>query len=135
MRLLPFLTVSLLAACLPCVAQPTISEFLTENSSGITDLDGETSDWIEIYNPSTEPINLSGWSLTDDAGLLNKWVMPDITLPASGYLVIFASGKDRNDPEEELHTNFSLNSSGEYLALVDPDGSTIAKEFNYGEKF
>ena len=135
MRLLPFLTVSLLAACLPCVAQPTISEFLTENSSGITDLDGETSDWIEIYNPSTEPINLSGWSLTDDAGLLNKWVMPDITLPASGYLVIFASGKDRNDPEEELHTNFSLNSSGEYLALVDPDGSTIAKEFNYGEQF
>ena len=135
MRLLPFFTVSLIAVCLPCAAQPTISEFLTENSSGITDQDGDHSDWIEIHNPSTDPVNLSGWSLTDEAGELRKWIFPDITLPAAGYLLIFASGKDRNNPAEELHTNFSLSSNGEYLALVAADGITVAKDFNYGEQF
>ncbi|MCP4848157.1 MAG: hypothetical protein GY899_09460 [Verrucomicrobiaceae bacterium] len=134
MHFLPCLTVLLIAACIPCAAQPTISEFLTENSSGITDQDGDNSDWIEIHNPTVDPVNLSGWSLTDDAEVLNKWIFPEITLPAAGYLIIFASGKDRTNPAAELHANFSLNSDGEYLALVAPDGITIARDFNYGQQ-
>ena len=42
---------------------------------------------------------------------------------------MFASGKDRSDPTKQLHTNFSLATSGEYLALVKPDGTTVTKEF------
>ncbi|MED5586667.1 MAG: lamin tail domain-containing protein [Verrucomicrobiota bacterium] len=131
MRLPLFLTVYILAACLPIAAQPTISEFLAENSSGITDQDGEHSDWIEIHNPSTDPANLAGWSLTDDPEEPGQWIFPDITLPANGYLIVFASGKDRRNPEEELHANFSLSSDGEYLALIAPGGNDAVKEFNF----
>ncbi len=50
-------------------------------------------------------------------------------LEADAYLVVFASGKDRRDPAGELHTNFKLSGSGEYLGLVRPDGITVASEF------
>ena len=47
----------------------------------------------------------------------------------AAYLVVFASGKDRTNPAAELHTNFKLSADGEYLALVMPDGETIAHEY------
>ncbi len=43
-----------------------ISEFMAENHGALTDEDGDTSDWIEIFNPGSEPVNLLNWSLTDD---------------------------------------------------------------------
>ena len=135
MRFFPLSALLLLAVSLPSAAQLTISEFLAENRSGITDKDGDSSDWIEIHNLSTEPVNLSGWSLTDNSQELTKWTFPEVFIPASGYLVVFASGKDINDPVAELHTNFSLDSGGEYLALVAPDAITVASEFNYPEQF
>jgi predicted Rdx family selenoprotein len=45
-------------------------------------------------------------------------------------LVVFASGKDRRDPANQLHTNFSLNAEGEYLGLIKPDGVTATTEFS-----
>ncbi len=73
---------------------------------------------------------MTGWSLTDDALNLTKWTLPAVSIPANGRLIVFASGKDRTSPQAELHTNFSLSSSGEYLALVRPDGASLASEFN-----
>ena len=102
--------------------EPVISEFLAANVSGLRDSDSEASDWIEIFNPSSSPVTLTGWCLTDDAGDLTKWRLPEVEVAGGGYLVVFASGKDRRDPGEELHTNFSLGRDGEYLALVRPDG-------------
>ncbi len=134
-RLPLFLTVYLSAACLPITAQPTISEFLAENNANITDQDGEHSDWIEIHNPLSESINLLGWSLTDDPVKLNQWIFPEINLPANGYLIVFASGKDRRNPEEELHTNFSLSSDGEYLALVSPVDNNVVTEFDFAQQY
>ena len=43
--------------------------------------------------------------------------------------MIFASGKDRAITSQELHTNFGLDNSGEYLALVSPDGASILDDF------
>ena len=45
---------------------PLITEFMADNDETLLDKFGESSDWIEIYNPTTEPINLDGWHLTDD---------------------------------------------------------------------
>ena len=104
-----------------------ISEFMASNSTTLLDDDGDSSDWIEIVNDQAEEVNLSGWYLTDDANNLTKWQFPSKVIPGGGYLVVFASNKDRagaNDPK--LHTNFQLTSTGEYLALVKPDGQTIA---------
>lgn len=110
-------------------AVPVISEFLASNRGGLKDEDGDTPDWIELHNPDAAPVNLEGWWLTDTATNLSQWRLPAIQLPAGGYLVIFASGKDRANPEAPLHANFKLDTAGEYLALVGPDGRSIASEF------
>lgn len=112
---------------------PRISEFVAENGDSFTDGDGLSSDWIELENPNLVPLDISGYHLTDDAAVLNKWAIPaGTTLPAGGVLVVFASGKSVSnylDAGGKLHTNFSLNNAGEYLALVAPDGSTVVQAF------
>ena len=110
--------------------EPIISEFLAINDSGLLDEDGVASDWIELHNPGTEVVLLNGYHLTDDATNLAKWTLPNVTLNPGEYLIIFASAKDRALAGSELHTNFSLSSNGEFLALVKPDGFTIVTEFS-----
>ncbi|MEM7537185.1 MAG: lamin tail domain-containing protein [Chloroflexota bacterium] len=106
-----------------------ISEFMASNSSTLNDEDGDSSDWIELHNPSSLASDLDGWYLTDDPADLTKWQFPSTLIAADGYMVIFASGKDWSQAGAELHTNFKLSSSGEYLALVRPDGVTVVSEF------
>jgi hypothetical protein len=98
-----------------------ITEFMAVNSNNIVDEDGEHSDWIEIHNPTDEDINLTGWHITDDATKPDKWTFPAVTIRKDAYLVIFASDKNRTDPAKNMHTNFKLSGSGEYLAVTEPD--------------
>ncbi|HUT09196.1 MAG TPA: lamin tail domain-containing protein, partial [Thermoguttaceae bacterium] len=107
-----------------------ISELMAVNSSTLADEDGDFADWIEIYNPSDTPVDLEGWYLTDDADDLTKWEFPSHVLAPDEYVVVFASDKDRAEPGLPLHTNFKLSGGGEYLALVEADGSNIAHEFS-----
>lgn len=51
---------------------------------------GAYSDWIEIYNSSSEPINLNGYTLSDSSA---TWTFPQVTIKASGYLLVWASDK------------------------------------------
>ena len=106
-----------------------ISEFLARNNATLWDEDGDSSDWIEISNVGDETAVLKDYALTDDIGDLNQWRFPQVGLPAGDQLVVFASGKNRQDPNGELHTNFRLNGGGEYLALVKPDGQTVVQDF------
>lgn len=110
-------------------AELRITEFVAENDGSYLDSDGEASDWIELHNPDAAPASTGGLYLTDSATNLSKWLLPDVSIPAGGYLTIFASGKDRRDPLQELHTNFSLAGSGEYLALINSDGITALSQF------
>ncbi len=105
---------------------PIISELMAINASTLADADGDFSDWIEIHNPDSMPADLDGWYLTDDADDLQKWQFSGITIAAGGYQIIFASGKDTSD----THANFQLDKGGEFLALVQPDGITVAHAFN-----
>jgi hypothetical protein len=106
-----------------------ISEFMAVNDTTLHDEDRDRTDWIEIHNAGTATVSLEGWCLTDSANNLTKWRFPAVGLEPDGYLVVFASGKDRRDPGGELHTNFRLSGSGEYLGLVGPDGVTVISEF------
>ncbi len=127
--LIAALTLSLCGLPMVASANPMINEFMADNDSTRADEDGDFSDWIEIRNPTGASINLNGWHLTDEADNLNKWRFPAVTIPAGGYVLVFASGKDRATAGSELHANFKLSASGEYLALIDPDGLTIIQEF------
>lgn len=112
-----------------------INEFVASNANGQQDENRDFPDWIEITNEQTETASLGGWYLTDDPDDLTKWEFPSVTIPSDGYLLIFASGKDRAIAGRNLHTNFELASDGEYLALVKPDGVTIADQFSFGRQY
>ncbi len=111
-------------------ANVIISEIVASNASGLKDNYGDESDWIELYNAGDETADLTGWRLTDDAENLAKWTFPAATLAPGAALVVFASGRDIVSPNGELHTNFSLSAAGEYLGLIEADGTTISHEFS-----
>lgn len=114
-----------------------ISEFVAANDSDnppntaagqILDGNGDSSDWIEIYNQTDWPVNLGGWGLTDKQSNPLKWQFPANTiLNGRSYMIVFASSKSKNyvDPAGYLHTTFSLSAAGEYLGLTRPDGTVV----------
>ncbi|MEO6034403.1 MAG: CotH kinase family protein, partial [Verrucomicrobiota bacterium] len=102
-----------------------ISEFMADNGGIFKDEEGDSSDWIEIHNDSPIPVGLAGWHLTDSAANLAMWTFPPTNLPPDGYLIVFASDKNRAVAGMPLHTNFKLNSSGDYLALVNSNGTVV----------
>jgi len=106
-----------------------ITEFMAVNSNGIVDEDLEHSDWLEIYNATDSTINLAGWYLSDNADNLKEWQFPEMLIQKGAYLTVFASAKNRVDPGKNLHTNFKLSGSGEFLAISEPD-TTISYSFS-----
>jgi hypothetical protein len=126
----------ILAASGPlCALEPRINEFVADNKDGLSDADHDEVDWVEIYNPNPVAHDLTGWYLTDDLTQLTKWQFPATSINPNGYLVVFASGKDRRPAGGELHTNFNLRASGEEIALVKPDGITVVSQFVFGQQF
>ncbi|MBI5385210.1 MAG: lamin tail domain-containing protein [Verrucomicrobia bacterium] len=104
-----------------------ITEFMAGNSGFLLDQDGDSPDWIEIFNGTAAPVDLAGWSLTDNVGNLRKWLFPATNLAANSFLIVFASGKDRATAGAELHTSFDLRAGGEFLALVDPRTNIVSQ--------
>lgn len=127
-RLLTLLA-GLLSLSLPAFAHPIITEFMAKNESTLVDENGDYSDWIEIHNPDATAVNLEGWTLTDKANQPAQWAFPAVTLQPGEYLIVFASGKNRSVAGQELHTSFSLSTSGEYLGLLAPNGD-VGTEFS-----
>lgn len=130
-------------ATLPVIGQPVvINEFMSSNSYAIADEDGDYSDWLELYYVGKSPLNLQGYGLSDNASEPFRWIFPNITLLQGEYLLIWASGKNKTDPDLPLHTNFSIKAEGEPLLLTHPDGSTVCEvspvdlfdDLSYGRK-
>lgn len=108
----------------------SLTEFMASNDEALLDADGDSSDWLEIYNSGVDVVDLSDMYLTDSDDNLTKWEFPAGTSLAAGqYLVVFASDKDTVLAGGELHTNFKLSADGEYLALVDGDGVTVLDQY------
>jgi len=132
------LLLSLLLVLIGCrvVADVVLNEFMARNVTGLTDNKQAYSDWIELRNTGVDPVDIGGWYLTDTPTNKTAWQIPAYTIPAGGYYVIFASAKNQTLVPSGLHTNFRLSSKGGYLALVRPDGVTVASEFkDYPEQF
>jgi hypothetical protein len=106
----------------PSEAQIVINEIQASNGSTLFDEDGDAEDWIELYNAGRETVNLSGYGLSDDYDNPFRWIIPDVPIQPGEYLIIWASGKERSLPSGQLHTNFSISSSGEEIVLTTPGG-------------
>jgi hypothetical protein len=122
----------LLALILPLCASGQdllISEFLAVNESGHTNALGQTPDWIELFNTTDAPIDLTGWYLSDSDGNLRKWRFPSGQIAPKGYFLVYASNSSFSLTNGEYHTNFKLSGDGEFLALTRPDGSTVEHSY------
>jgi hypothetical protein len=126
-------------------ADLVINEFVAANGMGLADEDGDRSDWIEIYNQGDSALNLAGYALTDDPDQPQKWMFPDLSLGKGQYLVVFASGKNRQTAQigAALHTNFKISKQGGFLALysllegrfidmVSPQFPTQLQDISFG---
>ncbi len=113
-----------------------INEFMASNDSAYADENGEYDDWIEIYNPGSEAIDIGGMYITDDLSDLTAWKIPTTdpqktTIPAGGFLVLWA---DKQPEQGVLHVNIKLKGSGEQIGLTAPNGTTVIDSLTYPEQ-
>jgi len=80
-------------------------------------------DWIELYNPSSLPIDLGGWTLTDDnpLGNGNKLTIPDGTVLNGGDFLVYQTKNEPADPSAD----FGL-SDIDRIDLKDPQGNPVS---------
>lgn len=137
MRLVAVIVLFFLAGVSARSQSVLINEVQNRNYNTIADEDGDYEDWVELRNVSANEIDLQGYGVSDDQADPFKWVLPDVIIPADGFLLIWLSGKDRTD--SELHTNFSLTES-EPLLIMDPSQGefdifppiNLTKDVSYG---
>ncbi|MEN6635829.1 MAG: lamin tail domain-containing protein, partial [Clostridiaceae bacterium] len=91
----------------PNLGQAEINEVMSSNKGSVPDETGNFPDWIEVYNNTDAPLDISGFGLTDELISAAKWTFPEgAVIPARGYLVVFCSG----DPTRgKMHTPFKLS--------------------------
>jgi hypothetical protein len=94
-----------------------INEIMAKNKTGATDEAGQTDDWIELYNKSTNSISLDGWNITDNQFNVTKFTIPTgTTIGPDEYVIIWA---DEDSNQGALHANFKLSGDGEALILFN----------------
>ncbi len=111
-----------------------VNEFMASNDSSYADENGEYDDWIEIFNPGPNPVDIGGMYITDDLADPTAWQIPttapdSTTIPAGGFLVLWA---DKQPEQGVLHVNIKLSSGGEQIGLFASDGVTPIDTLTFG---
>ncbi len=105
-----------------------INEFMADNDT-ITDPAGEYDDWIELYNTTSNTIDLSGMYLSDNISTPTKWQFPtNTTIEANSFLIVWA---DEDDGQEGIHAGFKLSAGGESIVLSNTD-TTVLDSISFG---
>src|SRR5439155_5994262 len=86
---------------------------------------------VELYNPSTNTVDISDWFLTDDFKKPKKYRFPDqTTVPASGFLTVAENNFNNGSP-----TSFALSSLGDEVWLFSGDAATNLTGYFHGFTF
>ena len=93
---------------------------MSSNGSTLFDEDGDTPDWIELYNPGTVAIDLGGYGITDNPLEPYKWVFPAIEILPQDRLLIYASGKDRQEWVAHWETIIDWGNNWNYFLGNNP---------------
>ncbi len=91
-----------------------LNEFLASNDGGLPDETGTPEDWLELFNPGSAAVELGGLYLTDDLTRPTQWVLPDTSLAAGGFLLVWCDDDPQDGP---LHATFKLSAGGEEIGL------------------
>jgi len=100
---------------------------------------GNVPDWIELHNTTDQPVNVSGWLLSDDANEPAKYEIPEgTTIAAGGYLVLAEDEAFGNPGAAGCHVPFGLSRHGETVYLYSasdgmPTGCREQQRFGASE--
>ena len=101
-----------------------INEIMASNLLTIKDENGDSSDWVELYNPDSVAVILQGWALSDSASNPLMWSFGNVSIQPGQRLVVWASSKNRpNGPQ--IHTSWAISASGESILLTNPSGALV----------
>ena len=90
-----FFIIAAIAVSNSLQAQVVVNEYSCANWKQFLDFYQSTEDWIELYNPSPSPVDLSGYHLSDNVKKPAKWTFPvNTVINANGYLYLWCSGRD-----------------------------------------
>lgn len=115
-----------------------INEIMAVNDATLPDGHGEFEDWIELYNPSDNPVDVGGLFVSDAFDQSPQWQIPadrpdSTTVPPRGYLLLWADG---DTDQGALHVDLRLSSGGEQIGLLQISGfdTTFVDSFTFGEQ-
>jgi len=108
-----------------------LNEILASNRT-LTNSLGATPDWIEVFNTSSNVVNLADLSLSDNPNSARKYIFaPGTTIPANGFLKMYC---DNTAPVGTNNTGFTLSASGGTLFLFNnlTNGGGLIDSVSFG---
>ena len=97
-----------------------INEVVSSNKRSLVDENVGSPDWVELYNPTSEAVSLSGYGISDSMRNLHKYVFEEgVSIAPGAYLVIYCGDNSGVTKTDVPCTGFGLSKSGDYLFLTD----------------
>ncbi|MCF8335448.1 MAG: CotH kinase family protein, partial [Bacteroidales bacterium] len=106
---------------------PVINEFLASNNNNVKDDFFENDDWIELYNPVNQAVDIGGLYISDDPSEPQKYQIPGnvpnkTTMDPKDHLILWADNDSMQGP---LHLNFRLDKDSEAITLAKEENGQI----------
>jgi hypothetical protein len=95
------------------------------NVSYLQGEDGSYRPWIEIYNPTNNPIQLDAYFMSSNPESPMQWRFPEFWLAPNDFLLIFVGGEYSAVPP--FHAQLSLVNGESPLLLSNSQGQVIQK--------
>lgn len=103
----------------------SISEVMSSNKGYIYDIDGDSSDWIELYNGGSK-VTLKDYTITIGE---SSFELDEIIMEKNSYKLIWCSGKDGLSDTLyiglETHVPGKISSKGEFVAIKNSSGEVL----------
>jgi hypothetical protein len=109
-----------------------LNEVQSSNDSTLLDENGDAPDWLELFNPGPGAVNLNGWGLSDSTNALFKWTFTNAPLPAGSFMLVFASGKDRQPANYPAVNPATLSGLRVWLRAASVDTADATQVRNIG---
>ena len=113
-------------------AQFILSEAVYDNQQSLFDEDGDESPWVEVTNISDSIQTTRGFKLRN-ARTGDEWVFPDRTVEAHDSILVFLSGKGRQEPEPPTSVSPILPLQANIEVWLDASATSSLELENSGE--
>jgi hypothetical protein len=107
---------------------PRLNEVMALNRTVLTNKSGHTADWVELFNPTAGPFDLSGYRLGVTTDPASAWVVPaGVMVSGYGHLLVWFSNDDPASTNlgPELHSGRALTGGGDAVYLFNPQGQVV----------